>query len=270
MSLTPKNQVCGKCGTPNPPDAIICEGCGAVLAAYASPIESISTPDSNVIEPVVDQAEKVRIKDPGTSERDLAGGQQQDWRDLFTRQSPQTVDPDPSPPYQNVPPARANRAEPAKRHDRVSEQRKTQRAADQPRESDKHEPLPASVAAMRRRAETQPESATPRNAPSANRPDQPGTSKRTTAESMPSHVSPRSNVTRRFSNQRLLTYGLALMIGSCVLVGVAAQFSRIDAIAVFALFCLFPIGMIALILGVVRSIRSTAKDDRNQTRSSSR
>ena len=60
------------------------------------------------------------------------------------------------------------------------------------------------------------------------------------------------------------------MIGSCVLVGIAAQFSRIDVIAVFALFCLIPIGMIALILGVVRSMRGTTKDDRNRTRSSSR
>ena len=270
MSLTPKNQVCGKCGTPNSPDAIICEGCGAVLAAYASPIESSSAPDASAIEPGADKSEGVWISDSETEKPDLTPGKQPDWRELFNRTSPRSVEPEPSNPSQNVPPVQATRTEPAKRQDRVSEQRQPQRVADQPRESDKNEPLPASVAAMRRRAETQAQPASPRNAPSANRPDQTGTSYRTTAESMPSHVSPRSNVTRRFSNQRLLTYGLALMIGSCVLIGVAAQFSRIDVIAVFALFCLFPIGMISLILGVVRSMRGTTKDDRNRTRSSSR
>lgn len=222
-------QTCGNCGQKNDAAAIVCASCGVVMAAYAVPTEpGVAVPPVQEIEPPVST--------PTTPELEASPppAQTADWRELFARPVPAEPEPEPEP----LPPPPKPR--PARNRPAPVPPAPVAAVGEDPE-------LPASVAAMRKRANRLPATPAPRipeenNTPSATKPAPMATA---AVARLP----------------KLVLAGVAVMLVSCLLFGITVTFSSAEGAPGFAIFCLFPIGVIMLVMGLSGRLAKRRKDD---------
>ena len=219
MSSEATRQICGNCGAPNDPDAVICVVCGAVLSAYAqsqpAAATTTTTPPPATTTPLP------------SSPSSPAG----DWRSMFETKPGRTTS-IPAPPtdlgYREEPPITTTTSTTTTSAPRPA---RTQPTTIAPSTT----PPPVRVPeAANARAETVP----PKPAPARPAPWQ------------RSRSDPRFN---RRRPQTMVGIGVSLLLIGCVGSVILAAVDASD-LAILTFLCLSPLGFMAIVAAIVISI----------------
>jgi len=225
MSSEATRQICGNCGAPNDPDAVICIVCGAVLSAYAQS-QPAATTTTTTPPPATTTAAPSRPSSPAT-----------DWRSMFETKPGRTTS-IPAPPtdldldYREEPPITTTTST------------TTTSAPPPPRPN-----------------RTQPTTIAPSTTPPPVRAPEPANTRAETAPPKPAPARPapwqRPRSDPRFNRRRpqtMVGIGVFLLLMGCVVSVILSAVGASDLAVGLAFLCLSPLGFIAIVAAIVISI----------------
>lgn len=212
MAEEATRQICGNCGAPNDPGAVICTVCGAVLSAYAQPQTPVPSPPTTTTLAPIATTTPAPVSATGN-----------DWRSMFDTKTkpPQDLDFDdrderPAPTTTPVPRRVTTTPPPTTPPPTTT-------------------PAPVRPQAQARPAAPRTETTTPRPARA-----RPAPWERPKAD-------PRFN---RRRPQGMIAIGLLLLLLGCFVTGILAAVGA-DEAAILVFLCLTSIGFIAIVAAIV-------------------